>query len=151
MDSNTLTKIQNNKLLVVKLVKEIAGSTTAAVVYHFKPSFPCRVIDAALKVKTASAATAPTIAITKCVMSDISCPKDQVVTGYTGDSDVSSSAVLNIATGTATNTHVQATPGANYQTMRDIDIDDEEALKISIGQCTTNALNATLILEIQPL
>lgn len=151
MESKVLSKIANSPLLTIKVLKVIAGSTSAAKPFYFKPSFPCRLVNATLMVKTASAATAPTLAITKSIVTQLDCPKDVIVEGITEDSAVSNSAVMNIATGTTNNAVVGATPGANYQTAASIDITADEALKLNVGQCTTNALDATLILEIQPL
>lgn len=151
MDSNSRSKLTNMGKTPFKVVTVISGSTSAAVTYYYKPSFPCRLIEANLKVKTASAATAPSLAITKSILSDISAPKDKLITGYTEDSAVSSSALFSIATGTSNNVSVNAVPGANYQAAGEINTESKEALKLALGQCTTNALDATLILEFMPV
>ena len=156
MDSNTLTKIQNSNNLTHKVVSDIWGSTDGEAIYHYKPSYPCRIISAGLNLIAASAGSGdpevfPVIAIGKAIVTEPECSRDVVLSGITEDSAVSDSEILTIATGGSDLAYIQAAPGADYQTAKDIDPDANEALKIAIEQCTTTALQATLILEIQPL
>jgi hypothetical protein len=150
MDSNTLTKIQNSNQLTMKVIGDITGTVGSAKAYYYKPSYPCRIIGAKLYVNTAPGAGV-SVALTKSVMSDITCPKDVVVTGNTEASAVSSSALFAMASGTTNDTAVVATLGANWKEQRDVDVSADEAIKIAIPSNTTTAMGATIILEIQPL
>lgn len=162
MDSSTLVKIQNSPLIPLKVLGNITGSTSDYVVYHFKPSYPCRIIGAQLNVITASggelipesdpaAYIYPSLSISKAIVTDPHCIKDAIVSDVTTSSAVSDSAILSLDTGASDNTHIPANPGDDYQTAKDIDVEANEAILIILGQCTDNALVGTLILEIQPL
>lgn len=150
MQTKDRSRLMNMGRVPFKVAVPITGDTKAAKVYYYKPSFPCRLLDITVKVRgNAPGGSSGAITITKSIVGDLSAIMDKVITGVTETSAVSSSALMSAAPNSAGS--VAGVVGANYDTANAVDPSAAEALKINIAQCTTNALNAVLILEFLPV
>lgn len=151
MQTKDRNRLMNMGRVPFKVATHIGGATAGAIVYYYKPSFPCRLIDITVKViGTAPASSSGGITITKSIVDDFSAQMDKVITGVTEKSAVTNSTLMTAVTNSA-NSSVGGIVGANYHTANAVDSATMEALKISIAKCTTTALDAVLILEFLPV
>lgn len=148
MQSKDRSRLMNMAKVPFKVVLRVPVLGAAAANYHYMPSIPCQLIDAKAMIKVAPGAT-KTVAISKETIAALDTPTDKLVSGATGEA-VSNSTLASIVTGTTNNVSVNAVPGANYQTARQIDRATREALKIAIPASSTN-LDTELILEFMPV
>lgn len=148
MQSKDRSRLMNMAKVPFKVVLKVPVLGSGATNYHYMPSFPCQLIDAKAMIKAAPGTT-KTVTISKETIAALDTPTDKLVSGATGVA-VSDSALASIATGTVANVSVNAAPGTNYQTARQINGATREALKIAIPSASTN-LDMELILEFMPV
>lgn len=148
MQSKDRSRLMNMAKVPFKVVLRVPVLTSSKADYHYMPSIPCQLIDAKAMIKVAPSAS-KTVTISKETIAALDTPTDKLVSGATGVA-VSDSELAKIVTGTTNNVSVNAVPGANYQTARQINGANREALKIAIPASSTN-LDMELILEFMPV
>ena len=148
METRDRSRLLNMGMVPFKVALPLTAATAAAVSYHYKPSIPCKLIDAKLMIVAAPDDTA-TILITKDTIAALDTPTDKLITGATGV-DVATSALFSIVTGEVASVAVNGSPGANYKTAQVIDVGSREAVQIALP-VNSDPLEATLILEFLPV
>ena len=148
MQSKDRSRLMNMGLVPFKVSIPLAVPGVSAVAYHYKPAFPCRLIDAKLMVITAPDDTAD-ITITKDTIAALDTPVNKLIAGATAAA-VADSDLFTITTGVAGNKAVLGVPGDNYKTAQLVDVGNREALKIGVP-VNTDSLDSTLILEFMPV
>ena len=160
MESKDTVLLSNLKKTPVKIVADVIGSTSGALTYYCRPSFPCQLIEATLSTLTNSSGGSVTIAITKVTDATLAIPKNEITAGTNARiaaavsagtiAAVSTSAVANIASGTTAST-VKSTVGANHVAQRAIVVSSKQAFLITIPQNTSAAIAGILSLELLPI
>ena len=148
MQSKDRSRLMNMGLVPFKVSIPLAVPAASAVAYHYKPAFPCRLIDAKLMVITAPDDTAD-ITITKDTIAALDTPVNKLIAGATAVA-VADSDLFTITTGEVDNKAVLGLPGDDYKTAQLVDVGNREALKISVP-VNTDSLDSTLILEFMPV
>lgn len=160
MKSVDLKNLINN-LNTIKVRGEIAGSTSAAVVYYVKPSVKCRLVGAKLVLFTNTEANGKTVMLSKTLLSASDLPANTLVpsTGITAndpdsaDTDLWKFTMPNAAI-TDTAFTAEATRTKALLVCDPLEDDDEvgNAVKVSIQQLTGGkAMTGLLELEFEIL
>lgn len=148
MQSKDRSRLMNMGLVPFKVSIPLAVPAASAVAYHYKPAFPCRLIDAKLMILKAPDDSAQ-ISITKDTIAALDTPVNKLIAGATAVA-VANSDLFTITTGADATKAVLGDPGDDYKTAQLVDVGNREALKIGVP-VNTDPLDSTLILEFMPV
>lgn len=145
MNSVDLKNILAKGHLPIKYLGSVTTSNAAAnadKVYLFKPSFPCKLINATLHVVTAPGGSS-TLVISK--LKDVihpTPPLDEITAqnSYDGDA-VSASDLITLATGTSNEAIIAGKPDANYSSANNVFLpENNDALLITFSDANHDTL-----------